>query len=75
MATISKENKPVIETFTSMVVNEDDISHKLNAPSEIMAKVLEENQNSLKNNQEEQKTIKHEYTQTSFIKEHIKRTH
>ena len=72
VATISKENKPVIETFTSMVVNEDDISHKLNAPSEIMAKVLEENQNSLKNNQEEQKTIKHEYTQTSFIKEHIK---
>lgn len=73
VATISKNKAPVIEEFKFDAPKEDEISHKLNSPSSIMAKVLEDNQQNLKvGNNEDIKTIKHEYHQTSFIKEHIK---
>ena len=74
VATISKTNAPVIEEFKFEYNEEEKPESKLNSPSDIMAKVLQENQNSLTVGEQDnsQKTIKHEYHQTSFIKEHIK---
>lgn len=72
VATLSKTSAPIIEEFKSYSSFEDVGANKLNSPSEIMAKVLQENKDSLSVGSSEQKNIKHEYTQASFVKEHIK---